>query len=96
MNKQEFVKELEKIEIVYNKTFTQKEYKLWFEEFQNISKEEFGNAINKIITTHKYVPKIVDIKKKINENTHIYYTNEPYTHLYKNLEWGKFANKGEL
>ena len=91
MNKQEFVKVLEKIEIAYKKKFSQEEYRLWFQEFQNISVEEFGKAIDQIIKTNKFTPKIADIKAKISENTYRYYAEDPYRHLYKNLEWGEFA-----
>ena len=73
MNKQEFVKVLEKIEIAYKKKFSQEEYRLWFQEFQNISVEEFGKAIDQIIKTNKFTPKIADIKAKISENTYRYY-----------------------
>ena len=91
MNKQEFVKVLEKIEIAYKKKFSQEEYRLWFQEFQNVSVEEFGKAIDQIIKTNKFTPKIADIKAKISENTYRYYADDPYRHLYKNLEWGEFA-----
>lgn len=92
MNKQEFVKVLEKIEIAYKKKFCQEEYRLWFKEFQNISKEEFEKAIEEIIRTKKSEPKIAHIKAKISENTYKYYADDPYRHLYKNNEWGQFAN----
>lgn len=91
MNKQEFVKVLEKIEIAYKKKFSQEEYRLWFQEFQNVSVEEFGKAIDQIIKTNKFTPKIADIKAKISENTYRYYADDPYRYLYKNLEWGEFA-----
>lgn len=87
MNKQEFVKELEKIEIAYKKKFTQEEYRLWYEEFKNISKEEFGKAIDEIIRKDKFAPRISDIKSKISENTYRHYAEDPYVYLYKNLEW---------
>lgn len=91
MNKQEFVKVLEKIEIAYKKKFSQEEYRLWFQEFQNVSVEEFGKTIDQIIKTNKFTPKIADIKAKISENTYRYYADDTYRYLYKNLEWGQFA-----
>lgn len=92
MNKEEFKTEIGKIQIAYNKIFTQEEKRMWFEEFTNISKEEFGKAINQIIKTSKFTPKIADIKTKINENTYRYYSDDPYRHLYKNNEWGQFVD----
>lgn len=89
MNKEEFKIEIGKIQIAYNKIFTQEEKRLWFQEFQNTTKEEFEEAIKKTIKTNKFVPKIADIKEKINENTYKYYLDDPYNYLYKNNEWGK-------
>lgn len=87
MNKEDFKKQIAKIQTIYNKIFTKNELIIWFEEFQNTSIEDFGNAINKIITTNKFAPKIADIKSKINESTYRYYADDPYAHLYKNNEW---------
>lgn len=92
MNKEEFKTEIGKIQIAYNKIFTQEEKRMWFKEFQNISKDEFGKAINQIIKTNKFTPRIADIKAKISENTYKYYADDPYRHLYKNNEWGEFVN----
>lgn len=91
MNKQEFVKELEKIEIAYKRKYNQEEYRLWFQEFQNISKEEFGKAIDEIIKKNTFAPRIAEIKNKISENTYRHYAEDPYAHLYKNNEWGRFV-----
>lgn len=92
MNKQEFIKEVEKIEIAYKKKFSQEEYRLWFQEFQNVTVEEFRKAIDQTIKTNKFTPKIADIKAKISENTYRYYADDSYSNLYKNLEWGQFVN----
>lgn len=91
MNKEEFKKQLGKLQVAYNKKFTQEEAIMWFQEFQNVSVEEFGKAIEQIIKTNKFTPKIADIKAKISENTYRYYADDPYRYLYKNLEWGEFA-----
>ena len=92
MNKEDFKRQLGKIQVAYNKKFTQEEAKMWFQEFQNISAEEFGKAVDQIIKTNKFTPKIADIKAKINENTYRYYSEDPYRYLYKNLEWGEFVD----
>lgn len=91
MNKEEFKKQLGKLQVAYNKKFTQEEARMWYEEFKNISLNEFEKAIDQIIKTNKFAPKIADIKAKISENTYRYYADDPYRYLYKNLEWGQFA-----
>lgn len=92
MNISDFTKQIKKIEVAYNKKFTQEEARMWFQEFQNISAEEFGKAIDQIIKINKFTPKIADIKTKISENTYRYYSEDPRRHLYKNLEWGEFID----
>ena len=78
--------------MAYNKIFNQEEMRIWFQEFQNIPVEEFKKAVDQIVRTNKFTPKIADIKAKISENTYRYYADDPYRHLYKNLEWGEFIN----
>ena len=92
MNKEDFKRQLGKIQVAYNKKFTQEEARMWFQEFQNISAKEFGKAVDQIIKTNKFTPKIADIKAKISENTYRYYSEDPYRYLYKNLEWGEFID----
>lgn len=95
MNKQEFVKELEKIEIAYKKKFTQDELKLWFKEFMTTDIKEFEKAINKTIKELTFIPKIADIRERIAINPNDYYTNDPYVHLYKNLDWCKLVKESD-
>jgi hypothetical protein len=92
MNKEDFKRQLGKIQIAYNKKFTQEEARMWFQEFQNISAKEFGKTVDQIIKTNKFTPKIADIKAKISENTYRYYSEDPRRNLYKNLEWGEFVD----
>ena len=87
MDKQSFVKILEKIEIVYNKKFSQKEYEMWFKEFMTTDIKEFEEAIDKTIKEVKFTPKIADVRARISINPNDYYINDPYAYLYKNLEW---------
>lgn len=92
MNISEFSKQIKKIEVAYNKKFSKNETIMWFQEFQNVPSEEFGKAIDQIIKTNKFTPRIADIKEKISENTYKYYADDPYRHLYKNNEWGQFVD----
>ena len=92
MNVSDFSKQIKKIEVAYNKKFDKDETIMWFQEFQNISLEEFEKVIDQIIKTNKFTPKIADIKAKISENTYRYYSEDPRRYLYKNLEWRKFID----
>lgn len=92
MNISDFTKQIKKIEVAYNKKFDKDETIMWFKEFQNIQVKEFKEAIDQIIKTNKFTPKIADVKAKISENTYRYYSEDPYRHLYKNLEWGEFID----
>lgn len=92
MNISDFTKQIKKIEVAYNKKFDKDETIMWFQEFQNIPAEEFEKAIDQIIKTNKFTPKIADIKAKISENTYRYYSEDSRRYLYKNLEWGEFVD----
>ena len=92
MNVSDFSKQIKKIEVAYNKKFDKDETIMWFQEFQNIPAEEFEKAIDQIIKTNKFKPKIADIKAKISENTYRYYSEDPRRYLYKNLERGEFID----
>jgi hypothetical protein len=87
MNKQEFYKNMQKIETAYNKKFSKEELMLWFKEFMTTETSEFGKAVDKTIKEIKFIPKIADIRARIKVNSNDYYTNDPYACLYKNLEW---------
>lgn len=87
MNKQEFYKNIQKIETAYNKKFSKEELMLWFKEFMTTEAREFEKAVNKTIKEVKFTPKIADVRARITVNPNDYYTNDPYAYLYKNLEW---------
>lgn len=86
MNKDEFKIQISKIQIAYNKIFTKEEMILWYEEFKKTDIKEFEKAIDKTIREVKFMPKIADIRSRIAVNPNDYYINDPYVHLYKNLE----------
>ncbi len=86
MNKDEFKIQISKIQIAYNKIFTKEEMILWYEEFKKTDIKEFEKAIDKTIREVKFMPKIADIRSRIAVNPNDYYINDPYIHLYKNLE----------
>lgn len=87
MKKEDFDKEMIKIQTAYNKKFTKEELQLWFKEFITTNKEEFKRAVDKTIKELKFIPKIADIRARIAVNPNDYYINDSYAYLYKNLEW---------
>ena len=90
MNKQEFYKNIQKIETAYNKKFSKEELMLWFKEFMTTEAREFEKAVNKTIKEVKFTPKIADVRARIAVNPNDYYVDDPKRNLYKNLEWGEF------
>lgn len=87
MNKEEFKRQISKIQTAYNKIFTKEEITIWYEEFKNTDIKHFEKAIEKTIQEVKFTPKIADIRARIKVNPNDYYTNDPYAYLYKNSEW---------
>lgn len=87
MNKQEFYKNMKKIEIAYSKKFGKEELTLWFKEFMSTDIKEFEKAVDKTIKEVRFTPKIADIRARIEVNPNDYYVNDKYAYLYKNLEW---------
>lgn len=87
MNKLEFYKNMQKIETAYNKKFDKQELQLWFNEFKDTEINKFTSAINEHLKTNKFAPRIADVWDKLGERPITHYTNDPYSYLYKNLEW---------
>ena len=71
---------------------TKEEMTVWYEEFKSTDKTEFEKAIEKTIQEVKFIPKIADIRARIERNPIDYYIKDPRRILYKNLEWGKFVD----
>ena len=92
MNKQEFYKNIQKIETAYNKKFSKEELMLWFKEFMTTEAREFEKAVNKTIKEVKFTPKIADVRARIAVNPKDCYVDDPKRNLYKNLEWGEFID----
>ena len=92
MNVSDFSKQIKKIEVAYNKKFDKDETIMWFQEFQNIPADEFEKAIDSIIKTNKFTPKIADVRARIAVNPIDYYVDDTRRNLYKNLEWGEFID----
>lgn len=92
MNKDEFKRQMSKIQTVYNKIFTKEEMIVWYEEFKKTDIKHFEKAIERTIQEVKFIPKIADIRARIAVNPIDYYVDDPRRNLYKNLEWGEFID----
>lgn len=87
MKREDFDKQIIKIQTAYNKKFTQDELRLWAKEFMSTDTKEFEKAVDKTIKEVKFTPKIADIRARIEVNPNDYYVNDKYAYLYKNLQW---------
>lgn len=92
MNKEEFKKQIAKIQTAYNKIFTKEEMTFWYEEFKKTDIKHFEKAIERTIQEVKFIPKIADIRARIAVNPIDYYVDDTKRNLYKNLEWGEFID----
>ena len=92
MNKEEFKKQIAKIQTAYNKIFTKEEMTVWYEDFKMTDIKHFEKAIEKTIQEVKFIPKIADVRARIAVNPIDYYVDDPKRNLYKNLEWGEFID----
>lgn len=92
MNKDEFKRQMSKIQTVYNKIFTKEEMIVWYEEFKKTDIKHFEKAIERTIQEVKFIPKIADVRARIAVNPIDYYVDDPRRNLYKNLEWGEFID----
>ncbi len=87
MQRKDFVEQMIKIQTAYNKKFSSEELKLWFEEFKNVSADNFKNSVSKTIKEVKFIPKIADVKSRLGNSLHQNHRKEEFKSLYKNLEW---------
>lgn len=87
MKREEFDKEMIRIQTAYSKKFTKDELQLWFKEFMAIDIKEFEKAVDKTIKELIFTPKIADVRARIAVNPNDYYAKDPYAYLCKNLEW---------
>lgn len=93
MKREDFDKQIIKMQTAYNKKFTQDELRLWAKEFMSTDIKEFEKAVDKTIKEVRFTPKIADIRARIEANPNDYYINDKYAYLYKNLEWCKLVKE---
>ena len=87
MKREDFDKQIIKMQTAYTNKSTQDELRLWAKEFMSTDIKEFEKAVDKTIKEVRFTPKIADIRARIEVNPNDYYVNDKYAYLYKNLEW---------
>ena len=92
MNKQEFVKGINKLEMAYNQKFTKEKLQLWYEKLCNMNDNKFIGRINDLIKTNKYLPNIAEILDCGSSKQYANYDQREYGSIYFDQ---LYANKGE-
>lgn len=90
MNKSEFRKGIEKLELAYNQKFTGEKLKVWWDKLQTMDADKFYRKLDELIVTNKFMPNIAEIlnKKELLGN----YDQRDYSDF--DLSY-LYANKGE-
>ena len=68
MKKEEFIKGLKYLGIVYNKEFDQQQAEVWYDFFKDYDYETFKNAIKESVKTNKFLPNISVIIELCNKH----------------------------
>ena len=65
MEIKEFVEAINKLEKYYDKEYNQDQRKIMYERLKNLTVKELNRAINNVLDTSKYLPRIADIKSAL-------------------------------
>ena len=65
MEIKEFLNSLQKMEKYYDKEYTDEQRKIMYERLKETSLKDFNRAINNVLESSKYLPKIADIKSAL-------------------------------
>lgn len=83
MTKEEFVKAMTYLGIVYNKEFDETQLSVWYDFFKNENYEDFKVAIKRISAKNQYLPSVAELKQEIT------YIKTPLLQLKADEEWDK-------
>lgn len=61
MDKAEFLKGVQKIELAYNTKFTREKLNLWYDKLKNMDSKQYLERVEKLISTNNYIPNIAEI-----------------------------------
>jgi len=80
MNIDEFSQEVEKLQSTYKTNLTPDQVVAWYEDFKDLSLDNFKRAIDKTIATSKTMPTIAEVRgnistRKMNLNSSYFYAN---------------------
>lgn len=88
MDKQEFVKGINKLELAYNQRFTTQKLNLWWDKLNQMEVTQYLERINRLIETNPYMPNIAEIldkKARLSNFEQRDYSNYDFSKLYKNF-----------
>lgn len=69
MQREEFLKALTYLGLVYSKEFTQEQVSVWYGFFKNDSYDDFRDAIKRISVKSKFMPSIAELKGEMAEQS---------------------------
>ncbi len=90
MNKIEFMEGVHILQDNYNRTLSETQLKLFYENLKDMSKDKYISNIKEYIKTNSFMPTISQIRNETNKQFVNYEQRN-----YSNLDFNKFyANKG--
>lgn len=90
MNKIEFMEGVHILQDNYNRTLSETQLKLFYENLKDMSKDKYISNIKEYIKTNSFMPTISQIRNETNKQFVNYKQRN-----YSNLDFNKFyANKG--
>lgn len=91
MDKQEFVKGINKLELAYSRKFSTEQLQLWYEKLKGMNYKKFDAKIEELITTDVFMPSLAEFTSK-SKNQYCNYNQRDYS----NMDFSElYANKGE-
>lgn len=92
MNKIEFMEGVHILQDNYNRTLSETQLKLFYENLKDMSKDKYISNIKEYIKTNSFMPTISQIRNETNKQFVNYEQRN-----YSNLDFNKFyANKGVI
>lgn len=70
MEIKEFINGLDRLQKYYDKEYTEEQRKIMYDRLKQLSNKEFVRAINIVLDTCKYLPKVADIKNALIQPNH--------------------------
>lgn len=87
MNKIEFKKGIEKLEMAYNQKFTTEKLIMWWNKLKEMDNNQFNSRLDELIETKKFMPSIAEILdkgEKLSNFEQRDYSNYDFSKFYAN------------